>query len=142
MDPTFLIILVVGLGALLFLNWRSRKQQQQRLSFRDDLQVGQEVQTIGGLIGTVVHVEGDVVTLESAPGTHVRFVKAALAKLIEPEVTDETEATDEQDGEETAEVGESEHAAGVEADHSEDPTRPEGFETRDELKDIRRDDRI
>ena len=88
MDPMFLIILVVGLGALLFMNWRTRKKQQEQLSFRDQLQPGQQVQTIGGLVGTVVAVEDDRVILASTPGTEVVFVKQALARLIEDPVVD------------------------------------------------------
>ena len=103
MDPSFIIILVVGLGALLFMNWRTRKKQQEQLSFRDRLEIGQEVQTIGGLIGTITAVEDDRVTLETAPGTEVVFVKMALAKLIDPPVEeplDETEpAADDADAE-------------------------------------------
>ncbi|SEE05460.1 preprotein translocase subunit YajC [Ruania alba] len=132
MDPTFLIILVVGLGALLFLNWRTRKQQQAKLSFRDHLTEGQEVQTIGGLIGTVVAIDGDVVTLESGPGTQLKFIKAALARLIEDDASDDAEQTDD------AVEPEDEGSAPSSTD---DPRNP-AFETRDELKDIRRDDRI
>lgn len=103
MDPTFILILVVGLGALLFMNWRTRKKQQEQLSFRDRLEIGQEVQTIGGLIGTITAVEDDRITLETAPGTEVVFVKMALAKLIEPPVE---ELDDEDEVEESSEADE------------------------------------
>ncbi|UFU04764.1 preprotein translocase subunit YajC [Ruania halotolerans] len=136
MDPTFLIILVVGLGALLFLNWRTRKQQQAKLSFRDDLTEGQQVQTIGGLIGTVVAVEGETVTLESGPGTQLKFVKAALARLIEDE-----DAVDD-DGEDEDALAESDDEHVSETSSTTDEPRNAAFETRDELKDMRRDDRI
>lgn len=110
MDPTFIIILVVGLGALLFMNWRTKKKQQEQLSFRDQLEIGQEVQTIGGLIGTITAVEDDRVTLETAPGTEVVFVKMALAKLIDPPVE---ELDDEGELEEGAEAGELTEGADV-----------------------------
>ena len=102
MDPSFIIILVVGLGALLFMNWRTRKKQQEQLSFRDRLEVGQEVQTIGGLIGTITAVEDDRVTLETAPGTEVVFVKMALAKLIEPPVEEIDDEAEVEDGDQDA----------------------------------------
>lgn len=124
MDPTFIIILVVGLGALLFMNWRTRKRQQEQLSFRDRLEIGQEVQTIGGLIGTITAVEDDRVTLETAPGTEVVFVKMALAKLIEPPV-DELDDEDEESGDDAVLEGSDAPADDVEADVVDSPDVPE-----------------
>ncbi len=83
MDPFILIVLVVGLGGLLLLNWRTRKKQQEQLSFRDRLVVGQRVQTVGGVIGTVTAFEGDYVTIESTPGTEIVFLRKALAALVD-----------------------------------------------------------
>lgn len=134
MDPSFIIILVVGLGALLFMNWRTRKKQQEQLSFRDRLEVGQEVQTIGGLIGTITAVEDDRITLSTTPGTEVVFVKMALAKLIDPPVEEldddaELEADDEagesaaaDEGVESPEVPDEELSATSSPDAGDDET--------------------
>ncbi|NHT16885.1 preprotein translocase subunit YajC [Cellulomonas sp. IC4_254] len=97
MDPTFLIILVIGLGAMWLLSSRQRKAQREQLSFRDNLQPGQRVMTGSGMYGTVVEVDGDEVTLESTPGQQSVWIKAAIARLVEPPVADEDE-TDEADG--------------------------------------------
>ncbi|WP_147917368.1 preprotein translocase subunit YajC [Ruania zhangjianzhongii] len=120
MDPTFIIILVVGLGALLFMNWRTRKKQQEQLSFRDRLEIGQEVQTIGGLIGTITAVEDDRITLETAPGTEVVFVKMALAKLVDPPVEEFDDETELEGSDEASEPAEA-----VEADVVESPEVPD-----------------
>jgi preprotein translocase subunit YajC len=96
-DPSFLLILAVGLGAMFLLSSRQRKAQRAQLSFRDNLQPGQEVMTGSGMYGTVVEVDGDEVTLESTPGNRSRWIKAAIARLIEPPVVDE-ELEDELDG--------------------------------------------
>ncbi|MET0432902.1 MAG: preprotein translocase subunit YajC [Cellulomonas sp.] len=96
MDPTFLIILVIGLGAMWLLSSRQRKAQREQLSFRDNLQPGQRVMTGSGMYGTVVEVDGDEVTLESTPGQQSVWIKAAIARLVEPPVADEDE-TDEVD---------------------------------------------
>lgn len=100
MDPTFLIILVIGLGAMWLLSSRQRKAQREQLSFRDNLQPGQEVMTGSGMYGTVVGVEGDVVTIETTPGVQTRWIKAAIARLVEPpaEETDDDD-TDSDDPE-------------------------------------------
>lgn len=99
MDPTFLIILVIGLGAMFLLSSRQRKAQQKQLSFRDNLQPGQEVMTGSGMYGTVVEVDGDVVVLESTPGSRTRWIKAAIARLVEPPVEDveDTDVADDDD---------------------------------------------
>lgn len=101
MDPTFLIILVIGLGAMFLLSSRQRKAQREQLSFRDNLQPGQRVMTGSGMYGTVVEVEGDEVTLESTPGVQSVWIKAAIARLVEPPVVDEdeTDEVDEDDAE-------------------------------------------
>lgn len=88
MDP-LLIILVIAVAAMWFMSSRAKKQQREAMSFRDNLQPGQEVMTGSGLFGTVVAVEDDVITLESTPGTQTRWLKAAISKLVEPPVEDE-----------------------------------------------------
>lgn len=97
MDPTFLIILVIALGAMFLMSNRTRKAQREQLSFRDNLQPGQEVMTGSGMYGVVVDVDGDVVTLESTPGNRSRWLKAAIARLETPLVAapDEAEDADE-----------------------------------------------
>lgn len=91
LDPTFLFILAIGIGAMFLLSSRQRKAQKQQLSFRDDLQPGQRVMTGSGMYGTVVEVDGDEVTLESTPGTRSVWIKAAIARLVEPPVEEELE---------------------------------------------------
>lgn len=98
MDYSFLIILVIGIGAMWLLSSRQRKAQREQLSFRDSLQPGQQVMTGSGMYGTVVSVDGDEVTLESTPGNESRWIKAAIARLVEPPVED-TEADETDDAE-------------------------------------------
>lgn len=80
-----------------YMSTRSRKKQQEAMSFRDNLQIGQEVMTGSGLFGTVVAVEDDVITLESTPGSQTRWLKAAIAKLVDPPVDEVYEDEDEDD---------------------------------------------
>lgn len=95
-------ILIVLLGAMWFMSRRSRQQQQKAQEFRNNLKPGDEVMTHSGMLGTVVEVEGDNITLESGPGSRSRWIRAAIAKLIEPttEVADvDDEADDRADDE-------------------------------------------
>lgn len=96
-DLGLFVILALMVGAMWFMSNRSRKQQQKAHEFRDSLKPGDEVMTGSGLFGTVIEVDGDSVTLESSPGTRTRWLKAAIAKLVEPPVADEDELTDEEE---------------------------------------------
>lgn len=116
MDPSFLIILLFGVGMLWFMSRRTRKQQQEAARFRDNLEAGQEVMTGSGLFGTVVEVEGDRVTLEIAPGSTSQWLKVAIAKVVEPPLEDEDEELE--DGEEPEDEFEDEDVDG--ADETDD----------------------
>src|SRR3954470_21288004 len=77
---------------------RTKKQQRAASEFRNTLGPGDEVMTHSGLLGTVVDVEDDVITLESAPGSQTRWIRAAIAKKIDPVVEiDDVDGADEVD---------------------------------------------
>ena len=93
----FYIIIALAFGAMWLMSSRTRKQQQAAQQFRNTLEPGDEVMTGSGLFGTVVEVEGDVITLESTPGSRTRWLRAAISKKIDPPVAEigEIEADDE-----------------------------------------------
>ena len=100
MDPIVLFI-VIAVAGLLFMSNRTKKQQRAAMEFRNHLAPGDEVMTHSGLLGTVVDVEDDVITLESAPGSRSRWIRAAISKKIEPPVADaeDDDATDDDEDE-------------------------------------------
>ena len=90
-----LIIVVLAGGAMYLMSRSSRKKQKEAMSFRDNLQIGQEVMTGSGYFGTIVAVDDDAITLESTPGNTSRWLRAAIAKLVEPTLDDaDTEESD------------------------------------------------
>ncbi|MBO9555708.1 preprotein translocase subunit YajC [Cellulomonas sp.] len=92
---SFLIILIIAFGALWLMSSRTRKQQRAASEFRNNLVAGDEVMTGSGLFGTVVDVEDDVITLETSPGgAQTRWIRAAIAKRVDP-VVEDTTADDE-----------------------------------------------
>ncbi len=108
MDP-LLLVLGIAILAMLWMSSRTRKQQRAAQDFRSLLQPGDEVMTGSGLFGTVVAVddEHDIITLESVPGAPSRWLRAAIAKKIEPVVPvgddapdDEVQADDEYEDDE------------------------------------------
>ena len=90
------LILALALGAMWLMSSRTRKQQKAAQEFRNNLVEGDEVMTASGLLGTVVAVEDDVITLESCSGSYSRWIRAAIAKKIEPTV-DEIDDADSDD---------------------------------------------
>jgi preprotein translocase subunit YajC len=85
------LIALIFFGVMLVLFWvliiqpqrRRRAIQQQLLQ---DLHQGDEVMTVGGLLGTVREVGEHHVVLEIAPETQVRLVKSAITARSENEL--------------------------------------------------------
>lgn len=83
MDP-LLIFMLLAVGAMFLLTNRTRKQQRQAGTFRQQLEIGDEVMTGSGLFGTVIDIDGDVITLESPSGAQTDWLRAAIAKRATP----------------------------------------------------------
>jgi preprotein translocase subunit YajC len=82
---TALLPLIVIAGAFYFLIIRpTQRRQRDQLAVVNALAPGARVMTTAGLFGTVVAVDDAEVSLEIAPGVVVRYVKAAIAKVVEP----------------------------------------------------------
>ena len=79
------LILIVLVGYFLLIR-PARQRQRKAMENRAAIEPGAEVITTAGLIAHVVSVEedGDVMTLEIAPGVHARFVKSAIARVVTP----------------------------------------------------------
>jgi preprotein translocase subunit YajC len=119
----FFIIALAAIVLLWFMSSRSRKQQQAALKFRDNLQAGQEVMTIGRMYGTVVEVDGDRVTLELLDGVTGQWDKSGIAKLVEPpvEMDDEEYDDDEYDDEDWEDAPEDDPASLPQAPDEDNP---------------------
>ena len=125
----FLIIIGVFVIMMIFMSRGQRKRDKADQEMRDSLQVGDEVTTIGGIIGTVVAVDDDANTFVLETGTeenscYMKFDKVAIyssedpnAKAEEPEeeiddIVEESEIADDiANGEEEVEVAEAEEEA-------------------------------
>ena len=59
-----------------------KRQQQQDAMMRDSLAVGDEVTTIGGIIGRVINVKDDTFVLETTRDrTRIRFERTAVKRI-------------------------------------------------------------
>ena len=75
-----LLIIVVMFVALYFLMIRPQKKQEKQINeMRNSLQVGDEITTIGGIIGKIVSIKEETLVLEtSRDGTKIRILRSAV----------------------------------------------------------------
>jgi preprotein translocase subunit YajC len=76
----FFVLLVAVLWLLLIRPQRQRQAAQRALI--SQVEPGEEVVTVGGLLGTVKEVGDEEIRLEIAPGTEVRVAKQAISGLV------------------------------------------------------------
>ncbi len=80
--PTLIIIAVFILVLYFFMLRPQKKQQREEAAMRDSLAVGDEVTTIGGIIGKVVSIKGETFVLETTKDkTKIRFLKGAIRSI-------------------------------------------------------------
>jgi preprotein translocase subunit YajC len=97
----FLIIIVAFLLLWLIVVRPQRKRQTQQRAMLNELRVGDEVLTAGGIYGTVSRIDEDQVTVEIAPKTEVRVARRAIAGITrEPESEEHGGEADEPEGDE------------------------------------------
>ena len=86
-----LIFWGIALAAIWWFNSRAQKKSEmEEKQKRDSLQVGDEITTIGGIIGKVVSIKDDTFVLETTKEkTHIRFDKFAI-RTVDVKVADLT----------------------------------------------------
>jgi len=79
------VVLAIGLVLLSVLmfwpQWQARRRRQKQMS---ELQVGDEVMTVGGIMGklTYYNAEENRARIEIAPGVEIRVVLAAISRKL------------------------------------------------------------
>ncbi len=76
--------LMVAMFALLyfFMIRPQKKQEKETANMRNNLVVGDEITTIGGIIGKIVSIKDETLVLEtSRDGTKIRILKSAVRNV-------------------------------------------------------------
>lgn len=60
-----IIMLVVCVAMFWFMNRSQKKQEREIARMRDNLQIGDEISTNGGILGRVVKIKDDIITIET-----------------------------------------------------------------------------
>ncbi|HEX6590211.1 MAG TPA: preprotein translocase subunit YajC [Longimicrobiales bacterium] len=88
----FLIQMVAIFGIFYFLLIRPQRQAQKRhVQMLSELKKGDEIVTEGGLVGTVVHIAEDQITVKSGE-TRVVVLRGKIARVGRPGAASETKA--------------------------------------------------
>ena len=104
---TTILMLVLLVGMFWWTSRSQKKKDKEIQDMRDSLQIGDEVTTIGGIIGKVVSIKDETFVLETTKEkTQIRFLKGAIrsvdvkaadiaAKVIEAKKAEAEEKTAE-----------------------------------------------
>lgn len=90
-DMTFVILMVVMLGVMYFFTIRpENKRRKEAEKMRSELQVGDVITTIGGVVGTICAVKESTIVLETgADRVRLEFTKWAVSSKGIPANSDE-----------------------------------------------------
>ena len=80
---TLVITMVLTLGLMYFMIYRPQKKQQKKdTEMRNALDIGDEVTTIGGIVGRVASIKEDTFVLETGSDRmKIRFRRSAIASV-------------------------------------------------------------
>jgi preprotein translocase subunit YajC len=99
LEPGGLIVLV----ALFVLFWLfvikpQRRRAQEQRTLHETVGVGDEIVTLGGLLGHVrgVNEGDDTLVVEIAPGTNVRVARRGVAAVLSPDDPEESEQNEDE----------------------------------------------
>ena len=83
-SPIITIVMIVAMIAFFyfFIIRPQKKQEKEAASMRDSIQVGDEITTIGGIIGKVVSIKDETLVLETTRDcTKIRILKSAVSRI-------------------------------------------------------------
>ena len=83
MDIGFLIMMVGLLVVMYFFMIRpQKKQEKEQNAMRNNLAVGDEITTIGGIIGKIVSIKEETCVIETThERTKIRILKSAVSRV-------------------------------------------------------------
>jgi len=105
-NPLTFLIFLLPLGLLFFMMRSQKRKVAQQQSLQRAADVGDEILTTSGMFGTIVDEDedADTVTVEIAPGTRIKMVRAGIARrLTEDEPEDEYDDVEDEADDDNAE---------------------------------------
>jgi preprotein translocase subunit YajC len=79
-------MLVGMLVVMYFFMIRPQKKQERELAdMRNNIQIGDEVVTIGGIIGSVIIIKDDKIMIETGSGSKITILRSAVKTVLKDE---------------------------------------------------------
>lgn len=77
------ILMIVLLVGVFYMMYRSnKKQERETADMRNNLEIGDEITTIGGIIGEIVRIKEETVTIETGKDrTKIRILRSAVRSV-------------------------------------------------------------
>ena len=76
------LLIIVMIAMFFFTSRANKKQEREAQSMRDGLSVGDEITTIGGIIGKIVSIKEETLVLETSHDrTRIRILKTAVSRV-------------------------------------------------------------
>ncbi len=78
----FIPLILIFVAMYFFMIRPQKKQEKEANKMRDELTVGDEITTIGGIIGKVVSIKDETLVLETTKDrTRIRILKTAVSRV-------------------------------------------------------------
>ena len=95
---SLIMVAVLGAAMYFFMYLPQKKQDKKNNEMKNSLSVGDEVTTIGGIVGRVISIKDDSFVLETTKDrTKIRFLRSALRSIDVKADSGDTAATDKAD---------------------------------------------
>lgn len=83
MVSTIMMLVFAVVFFYVFMVMPQKKREKQVQQMMNSLKVGDDIVTIGGILGKIIHIGNDVVTIEaSAEKTKINITKRAIAQVL------------------------------------------------------------
>ena len=121
-----ILLLLLGMPVMLFLMMRSqRRKASQQQSLQRSAGIGSEIMTTAGIFGTIVdeNEEEGTIILEIAPGTQIKLIRGAIARVVSEDEDEEYDEDGDED-DEVVDLSDDDHETSpADADNAEGPFR-------------------
>ncbi len=85
-DGQFFMVLLALMGLMIFMTFRSQsKEKKKRKELLNTLSKGDKVQTIGGILGSIVEIRDNeiIVKVDENSNTKIKFTRSAIQAKVE-----------------------------------------------------------
>ncbi len=76
------LVVIGGLFYVMMIRPQKRRARASR-ALRDSVSVGDEIRTVGGILGRIVAVDDEEIRLEVAPGLTIRLTRRAIGERLD-----------------------------------------------------------